>query len=142
MQHEQAQADPQYLLLAKHSQYSLRHLDLRQLHGLCSPSTLAVSCCFKYLGFTCSSLRLSWAGSTFSLRFVFSICSRIFLARIALFNVDACYLFWGKIPGVRPASNAACCLLTEGVSFASCPKLCFWSASATLKSRLTSRGLL
>jgi len=141
LQHEQEHAGPQYLLLAKHSQYSFKHLDFLQLHGLCSPSVWTGSG-FACFGFTWSILNsMVSLGGTFSFNFVFSICSRIFFAKMALFRVDACCLFWGKMPGIKPASSAACCLDTAVVLLDRHNTLIFSLASYALRSRLISRGL-
>lgn len=105
----QAQLPPQNLLFAKHSQYSLRHLDFLQLHVLDSVYSIVLNsffingvgtadsvswCVDSSVLFKLSSLVAvlvwAWNGS-----FSYSILSRIFLANTALLIDETCLLLLG-----------------------------------------------
>ena len=97
LQQLHAHADPQYLLLAKHSQYSFKHLDLLQLQGLWAVRIGGTS--EDEISGLVSTPSYFWEKSAYFLKpngnkglFSDSILLSIFLASIALLKEDTCLL--------------------------------------------------
>jgi hypothetical protein len=133
----QAQFDPQNLLLAKHSQYSFRHLDFLQLQVLHSPDDDEVLYYLESSEFTKwpidgslrvdSSILLRLSSLQFLINFgtIFSrgsfscsILSRIFLASTALLIEEMCLLLFGlELCVIKFNSSSIVLVLDFSLSF-------------------------